>query len=193
MHEGWGSAVIETPQLDDDTFVERAARGDRNAFEELYRRHVGRIHSYLIYTTQTREDAEELTQEVFVQAWRKLGQFRRESTLGTWLMAIAVSTARMWYRRRSRRVREIAEGELRNGEIEIGGAKSDQTCRAADLLDLKRAIAALPRRARSVLVLHELQGYQHAEIARVMGIAVGTSKAQLSRARRLLAEALQDG
>jgi RNA polymerase sigma-70 factor (ECF subfamily) len=170
--------------------ITRTVAGERAAFEELYRSHVGRIYTYIAYCTPRREDAEELTQEVFVKAWRKINQYRGEASLGTWLMAIAVTTCRMWYRRRSSRIAPVGSDELESlgvtpGATDVGAAL------AAELLDLRAAIAELPRRARDVLILHELSGYRHREIAKIMGISEGTSKAQLHRARRLVREALK--
>ena len=170
---------------DNHSLVTRAAGGDHAAFESLYRRHLGKVFSYLVYSTPTIHDAEELTQDVFLTAWRKLSQFRRESRFTTWLMAIAVGTCRMWYRSNRRRVKPAGDADM---VLRLVSPLPDVS--TEELMDLRNAIAELPHRARSVLVLHELGGYRHEEVAFIMGITVGASKAQLNRAKRLLREVM---
>jgi RNA polymerase sigma-70 factor (ECF subfamily) len=171
------------PPLDDDApLVRRAAAGDAQAFERLYRKHVGRVHGAvwrLCGRNQAR--AEELTQDAFVRAWRKLADFRHESAFGTWLYRLAVNVALMDLR--SRGGHEDLEEPILDREFQepVG---SD---RRAELgMDLERLVATLPPRARAVLVLHDVEGWKHEEIAAELGMAVGSSKAQLHRARGLL-------
>lgn len=165
--------------LDNDLVV-RAAGGDTVAFEQLYRRHVRRVHGAiwrLVGGNQAR--AEELTQDAFVNAWKALPQFRFQSAFGTWLHRLAVNTALMHLRARSGgEDREVDDAPLEH--VAAGGP------RAGLGLDLERAVARLPPRARAVLVLHDVEGWKHNEIAVELGMAVGTSKAQLHRARTLL-------
>jgi RNA polymerase sigma-70 factor (ECF subfamily) len=163
------------------SLVTRAQRGEVAAFEELYRTHVGRVHSLCRRLVGDWHLAEELTQEVFVRAWRRLSSFRGDAAFGTWLHRIAVN--RVIEERRARARREGREDELDEtldypAAIGAGGPER--------ALDLERAIAALPPRARTVFVLHDVEGWAHGEIATAVGIAAGTSKAQLHRARRLL-------
>lgn len=170
------------PLVSDD-LVARARAGDRAAFEGLYRAHVGRVYALCLRMTADRVRAQELTQDTFVQAWRRLTTFRGESAFGTWLHRIAVHAMLGEKRtadRRERRVIPLAEPPSGRSEALDGLFE----------LDLERAIAALPPGARSVFVLHEIEGYAHEEIATMTGVAVGTSKAQLHRARRLLREGL---
>jgi len=178
------------PPLDDDALlVRRAAEGDTQAFERLYRKHVGRVHGAvwrLCGRNQAR--AEELTQDAFVRAWRKLADFRHESAFGTWLYRLAVNVALMDLR--SRGGHEDLEEPILDREFQepVG---SD---RRAELgLDLERLVAGLPPRARAVLVLHDVEGWKHEEIAAELGMAVGSSKAQLHRARGLLRARLEAG
>lgn len=166
--------------------VERAAAGDRLAFERLYRLHVGRVFATVkrLVGGQVAR-AEELTQDAFVRAWRKLPEFRFESAFGTWLYRLAVNTALMDLRSRSGA--EDLEDELDATAADVLPAPTSRT----DVrIDLGRAVAALPPRARAVLVLHDVEGWRHEEIGTELGIAIGTSKATLHRARRLLREEL---
>jgi len=165
--------------------VRRAQAGDSDAFAELYREHVGKVHALCLRLAGDAHDAADLTQDVFIRAWESLDSFRGESALGSWLHRLAVNAflgTRRASGRRERRVISVAEpGTLeRGGEVASPGTK----------LDLEQAIAGLPEGARMVFVLHDVEGYQHGEIAEMTGIASGTSKAQLFRARRLLREAL---
>lgn len=170
------------PLVSDD-LVARARAGDRAAFEGLYRAHVGRVYALCLRMTADRGHAEELTQDTFVQAWRRLATFRGESAFGTWLHRIAVHAMLGERRTSSRReARVIPLAEPPSGRSEAFDGLFE--------VDLERAIAALPPGARSVFVLHEIEGYAHDEIATMTGVAVGTSKAQLHRARRLLREGL---
>ena len=159
--------------------IRRAQSGDRSAFERLYRAHVGRI--FALCRRMQPGEAEELTQRVFVRAWEKLPAFRGRSAFGTWLHRLAVNVVlterRSAARREARVVLAEAPAPQPVGPLAAG-------------MDLERAIAGLPERARQVFVLHDIEGYRHAEIAALMGTAEGTAKAQLHRARRLLREAL---
>lgn len=165
--------------------VDRAIAGDVEAFEELYRQSVGRVHGLCLRMCGNRSQAEELTQEAFVRAWQKLPSFRGESAFSTWMHRLTVNVVLGHQRSAGRRqLREKAAGEEWYNE----GAVTHQRLGVA--MDLERAIAGLPKGARTVFVLHDMEGYKHSEIAQVAGMAVGTSKAQLSRARQLLRKAL---
>jgi RNA polymerase sigma-70 factor (ECF subfamily) len=165
--------------------VRRAAAGDPGAFAALYRAHAGRVYALCLRLEADAARAEELTQDVFVRAWEALPGFRGESAFGTWLHRLAVNVVLADRRaawRRERRVMAVEDPAAleRPGEADPALA-----------LDLEAAIAALPPGARAVFVLHDLEGYQHREIAAMTGIAEGTSKAQLFRARRLLRARLE--
>ena len=163
--------------------VRSAGRGDAIAFEALYRRHNGRVHGVILRLVGGHAGrAEDLTQEAFVRAWQALPSYRFESAFSTWLHRLAVNTALMELRsRRSRPQASDDEDALDNiGTPDSAGHVTALT------MDLERAVATLPPRARAVLVLHDVEGWKHEEIAAELGMAVGSSKAQLHRARGLL-------
>jgi RNA polymerase sigma factor (sigma-70 family) len=170
---------------DSARLVDRAIAGDVEAFEALYRQTVGRVHGLVLRMCGNRSEAEELTQEAFVRAWQKLPSFRGDSAFSTWMHRLTVNVVLGHQRSAGRRqLRETAAGEEWYSE---GGVTHQ---RLGVAMDLERAIAGLPKGARTVFVLHDVEGYKHTEIAEVAGMAVGTSKAQLSRARQLLRKAL---
>ena len=167
-----------------DSKLVRAARdGDMRAFEALYRRHVGRVHGVIARLVGGHgARAEDLAQEAFVRAWQALPAYRFESAFGTWLYRLAVNTALMELR--ARRSRPQMDGD-EDAFDAIGGVDSAGHVTALSI-DLERVVATLPPRARAVLVLHDVEGWKHEEIATELGMAVGSSKAQLHRARGLL-------
>ncbi|HXH63350.1 MAG TPA: sigma-70 family RNA polymerase sigma factor [Gemmatimonadales bacterium] len=166
--------------------VRRAQAGDQAAFEGVYRDHAARVYALCLRLTGSVSEAEERTQDVFVLAWRRLATFRGESAFATWLHRLTVNlvlTERRTARRREARVLPM--------EDPASLEHHDGSARPGERLDLERAIAALPTGAREVFVLFDIEGFTHEEIGRRCGIAVGTSKAQLFRARRLLRERLE--
>ncbi len=174
------------PATDVPALVRRATAGDTAAFEELYRAHVGRVHGAILRLVgMDRARAEELTQDAFVRAWQKLSSFRHESAFSTWLYRLGVNTALMDLR--GRRDEETVD----HAALELAAGGEVPFC-AAERGDLERAVSNLPPRARAVLVLHDVEGWKHEEISVELGMAVGSSKAQLHRARGLLRRALAD-
>jgi len=170
----------------DDALVARARAGDASAFEQLYQKYAGRIYGLCVRLTRSPVVAEDVTQEVFVQAWRKLSDYRGESAFPSWLHRIAVNAVLGVQRAQRRRdFRLAALGWLRGtGGTSSGG---DPALR----LDLDAGISRLPDSARNVLVLHDVEGYRHEEIAGMLGIAPGTCKARLHYARRKLRKELE--
>lgn len=169
----------------DGELVSAARAGDLQAFEALYRRHVGRTHALALRMTADPREAEEATQDVWVRAWERLGTFRDQSAFTTWIHRIAVNLILDRERRRStwtRRTRPLDHPGM------VRRARTPE--RTEDRLALEAALAALPEGARHMFVLHEIEGLKCREVAEVTGTAVGTVKAQLHRARRLLKEAL---
>ncbi len=156
-----------------------AAEGDSGAFERLYRRHVTRIYG-LARRMAGPDDADELTQDSFVRAWQKIAQFRGEAAFGSWLYRVAISVI-LGHRRRLAIDRERLAPEEWNREGEPSHERSSEIG-----MDFETAIERLPARARHVFVLHEVEGYKHREIGRMLKITTGTSKSQLHRARMLL-------
>jgi RNA polymerase sigma-70 factor (ECF subfamily) len=165
-----------------DLTLRRARKGDRRAFEQLYRDHVGQVYGLCLRMTGQPAEAEDCVQDAFIQAWRKLAQFRGDAAFGTWLHRIAVNAVL------ARRRRQKPEDPLEHAAEPVAAAESP-----ADQSDLEAAVAELPEGARHVFVLLAVYGYTHEEAGEMLGIAGGTCKAQLHRARRLLAERLSAG
>lgn len=161
-----------------------AAGGDRRAFERLYKANVGRVFSLCVRMVGDRVAAEELTQDVFVRAWEKITLFRGESAFSTWLHRLAVNVVLTARKSGSRHQAHITADE------DAVDALPAAPLAPGDRMDLERAIAKLPPGARRVFVLHDVEGYKHEEIAELLGVTSGGSKAQLHRARMLLREAL---
>ena len=174
----------------DHELVRAAGQGDTRAFEQLYRRHSRRVHAVVWRLAGGQvARAEDLVQEAFIRAWQALPAFRFESAFTTWLHRLAVNTALM-------EIRSRAGGEDREtDDSALEHLPSHDTAgqRMREQMDLERAVATLPERARAVLVLHDIEGWKHEEIATELGIAVGSSKAHLHRARSLLRARLGDG
>jgi RNA polymerase sigma-70 factor (ECF subfamily) len=166
--------------------LRRAQGGDPDAFEIIYRAHAPRVYALCLRMSGDGSDATALLQDVFVHAWEKLNTFRGESAFSTWLHRVAVNVVLMDRRAARRRPEETLDDD--DGEARVFIAR-----RAPDglRLDLEQSIAALPRMARQVLVLHDIEGYAHREIGTLLGIAEGTSKAHLFRAHQLLRAALE--
>jgi RNA polymerase sigma factor (sigma-70 family) len=181
------TTTAEVAAETDAALVRSAAAGDMLAFERLYRRHAGRVHGVITRLVGGQGvRAEDLTQEAFVRAWQALPAFRFESAFSTWLHRLAVNTALMELRSRRGQPR-FDEDEDALDDLGVADSAGQGTALS---LDLERAVATLPPRARAVLVLYDVEGWKHEEIAGELGMAVGSSKAQLHRARHLLRERL---
>lgn len=178
-----------TPAADADDeadLIRRARERDQQAFAQLYRRHVGRVHAICRRMSADLPRAEELTQTVFVKLWDKLGLFRGESAFASWLHRLTVNTVLTEFRTTRRREARVF------GTDDPAALETPATPPGPGLrLDLEQAIAALPPRARVIFVLHDVEGYTHEKIARLLELETGTTKAQLHRARQLLQEALR--
>jgi len=180
-------ATDEFRRAEEWRLVRQAQAGDMAAFEELYRRNVGRVFALCIRLSGDGALAEELAQDVFVRAWERLGTFRGESAFSSWLHPLTVNVALSERRARRRRTaRVMTTDDLTPFEKPARRSHGPEAG-----LDLEKALATLPPGARSVFVLHDVEGYRHQEIAELTGVAEGTSKAQLHRARRMLREALE--
>ena len=160
-------------------YVVRAAAGDVRAFEQLYRTHLPRVHGLVRRLTGGR-DADELTQDVFVRVWQKLGTFRGDSAFATWLHRLAVNVVIERFRADTARRQRLHDGEEIFETISAPSRPRDVT------LDFEAALEKLPGGAREIFVLHDVEGYKHHEIGTLLGISPGTSKAQLHRARMML-------
>ena len=176
--------VAEAVQSDETHWVQRAQRADSRAFESLYRMHVDKVYGLCLRMTGNTAEAEDCTQEAFIQAWTKLDKFRGESAFGTWLHRVAVNAVLGRMRKSKREHDRIqAVGDVAPAPVSIGDS--------SELRDLEDAVNLLPSGARHVFVLNAVYGYSHNETGSMLGIAVGTSKAQLHRAKRLLAQQLK--
>ena len=176
-----GSQERTAPQADPGAALRLAASGDSRAFRVLYERHVGRVYSLALRLTGESAAAEELTQDVFVRVWEALPSFEGRSAFTTWLHRLTVNTFLTGQRAGRRRERREAGASA----PEYAPIESPEL-----RMDLEQAIRGLPEACRTVFVLHDVEGWRHGEIADAVGIAEGTSKAHLFRARRLLREAL---
>jgi RNA polymerase sigma-70 factor, ECF subfamily len=173
------SPADSLPAVEPTTNVARAAAGDVRAFEELYRTHLPRVHSLVRRMTAGR-DADELTQDVFVRVWQKLGSFRGDSSFATWLHRLAVNVVIERFRTDQVRRARMHDGE---GIFDLLAAPAQ----TRDIgMDFEAALEKLPDGAREIFVLHDVEGYKHREIATLLEISAGTSKAQLHRARMML-------
>jgi RNA polymerase sigma-70 factor (ECF subfamily) len=162
--------------------VERCRRGEPGAFEELYRAHAGRLFSLACRMLGNPTDAEDLLQDIFLAAHRKLDSFRGESALGTWLYRLATNQILDHVRSRAARVGQITDG-LEDATVIADAGEHRLGDRAIGRIDLERALAQLPEGCRAAFVLHDVEGLEHREVAEVLGIAEGTSKSQVHKAR----------
>ncbi len=178
------AAVKQVVELDEARWIKRAKAADTRAFEALYRMHVDKVYGLCLRMTGNVSEAEDCVQEAFIQAWNKLKKFRGDSAFSTWLHRIAVNTV-LGRMRKSKRERDRiqAAAEVAPPPVVIDDDGS--------LRDLSAAVGRLPEGARHVFVLNAIYGYSHEEASNMLGIAVGTSKAQLHRARQMLARQLK--
>lgn len=165
-----------------------AQRGDAQAFERLYRAEVGRVYALALRLTGDRGRAEQLVQDAFIRAWRKLASFRGESALSTWLHRLTVNVFLLEARGEQRRVGREAEPP---DDAEFPGDRHDASADLASRIDLERGIALLPERTRAAFVLHDIQGYTHEEIGTMMAVTPSTVRVMVHRARRRLMEVLE--
>jgi len=178
-------AVAADQAVDESRWVQLAREADTSAFEKLYRANVDRVYGLCLRMTGNAAEAEDCAQEAFIQAWNKLDRFRGDSSFATWMHRVAVNVVLGRMRKSKReqdRIRAVSDVAPPARTIADDG----------ELRDLEQAINELPSGARHVFVLHAVYGYSHGETGDMLGIAEGTSKAQLNRARRLLAQQLDE-
>jgi RNA polymerase sigma-70 factor (ECF subfamily) len=185
------SSPLETSEYDLN-LARRIAEGDMQAFEELYSRYHRRVYTLCLRMTSNVAEAEDLAQEIFIHVYRKIGSFRGESAMMTWLHRVTVNKVLMHFRKNSvRRERTTSDGEAPEPAAKARETPSQSL--AVDRIALDRAIAQQPPGYRMAFILHDVEGYEHSEIARICGSAVGTSKSQLHKARKKLHELLRGG
>jgi RNA polymerase sigma-70 factor (ECF subfamily) len=175
------SAAVD-PAAPDLELCQLAAGGSIAAFEIVYQRYHRRTYSLCLRMTNSQTEAEDLTQEVFIQLFRKVGSFRGESAFSTWLHRLTVNQVLMHFRRRSFKNEKVSDdGEM--PEQTVHGTANPNRMPVVDRIALKNAIGELPNGYRNVFVLHDIEGYEHEEVARMLKISIGTSKSQLHKAR----------
>lgn len=175
-------APLSPARAADKVLVERCRSGDLSAFEEIYKAHAGKLFSVACRMLGNPADAEDLLQEIFLSAHRKLDGFRGEAALGTWLYRLATNHCLDYLRSRASRTEQVTDAlDDEAGLFEAGSrGLAEQT---VSKMDLERALARLPEGCRAAFVLHDVQGLEHKEVAEVLGIAEGTSKSQVHKAR----------
>ena len=182
--------TINVSSAKDFELTQAAAAGNMVAFEEIYQRHHRRVYSICLRMLQNATEAEDLTQDVFIQVYRKIGSFRGDSAFTTWLHRLTVNQVLMHFRKRNVKFEKTTE----EGETPIqivGGTENPRKMPVVDKIAIENAIAQLPNGYRNVFVLHDVEGYEHEEVAKILGCSVGTSKSQLHKARLKLRKLLQ--
>ncbi|HEX8495425.1 MAG TPA: RNA polymerase sigma factor [Pyrinomonadaceae bacterium] len=179
------AADTETSQTSDYALAQAASSGEMTAFEELYQRHNRRVYSLCLRMTQNVSEAEDLAQEVFIQLFRKIGSFRGESAFTTWLHRLTVNQVLMHFRKRSVKLEQTTEEGETPVQI-VTGTANPNSMPVVDRIALDKAVGQLPPGYRTVFLLHDVEGHEHEEIARMLGCSVGTSKSQLHKARMKL-------
>ena len=183
-------AEIDRPQGSDFELAQKAAAGDGLAFEELYRRHYRRVYALTLRMMGNPTEAEDMTQDVFLQLYNKIGMFRGESAFTTWLHRMTVNQVLMHFRKKSTRS-ELLTDEGETPVQIVQGTANPGTMPVIDRISLERALNDLPVGYRTVFVLHDVEGYEHYEVAEMLGIAEGTSKSQLHKARLKLRQLIK--
>lgn len=185
---------LQGDKLTEREAIERAKQGDAEAFEFLYDLHKRRVYSLCLRMTGNTAAAEDLTQEAFLQLFRKIGTFRGESAFSTWLHRMAVNVVLMQLRKKGLPVVPIDEPTEPDEEVTVRkepGAADERLAGSIDRLQLQRAVDELPPGYRTIFVLHDVEGYEHNEIAGMVGCSIGNSKSQLHKARLKLRELLR--
>jgi RNA polymerase sigma-70 factor, ECF subfamily len=182
--------LVSTVTATDFDLTQAAAKGDMAAFEELYQRHHRRVYSICLRMLQNAFEAEDLTQDVFIQLYRKVGSFRGDSAFTTWLHRMTVNQVLMHFRKRNVKYEKTTEEGETPDQIVTGTADPDRMP-IVDKIALENAIEQLPDGYKNVFVLHDVEGYEHEEVARILGCSVGTSKSQLHKARLKLRKLLK--
>jgi RNA polymerase sigma-70 factor, ECF subfamily len=174
--------------------IERAKRGDAEAFELLYEKHKRRVYSLCLRMTANTAEAEDLAQEAFLQLYRKIGTFRGESAFSTWLHRLAVNVVLMHLRKKNLplvSLEESTQGIDDESSKKDFGAEDVVLAGSIDRMQLQRAVESLPPGYRTIFVLHDVEGFEHNEIAKIAGCSVGNSKSQLHKARMKLRDLLK--
>lgn len=183
-------AGVEIAKATDFDLTQAASNGDMVAFEEIYQRHHRRVYSICLRMLQNVYEAEDLTQDVFIQLYRKVGSFRGDSAFTTWLHRMTVNQVLMHFRKRNVKYEKVTE-EGETPDQVVAGTGDPDRMRVVDKIALESAIDQLPDGYKNVFVLHDVEGFEHEEVARILGCSVGTSKSQLHKARLKLRKLLK--
>ncbi len=183
-------SIADVGKATDLQLARSAAHGDMGSFEELYKRHHRRVYSVCLRMLQNTSEAEDLTQDVFIQLYRKIGSFRGDSAFTTWLHRMTVNQVLMHFRKRTVKFEKTTEEGETPDQI-VTGTANPERMRIVDKIALDNAIEQLPDGYKNVFVLHDVQGFEHEEVARILGCSVGTSKSQLHKARLKLQKLLK--
>lgn len=184
------AAKLDVKTAKDFELTQAAANGNMIAFEEIYSRHHRRVYSICLRMLQNATEAEDLTQDVFIQLHRKIGSFRGDSAFTTWLHRLTVNQVLMHFRKRNVKFEKTTEEGETPVQI-VPGTENQSKMPVVDKIAIEHAIEQLPNGYRNVFVLHDVEGYEHEEVARILGCSVGTSKSQLHKARLKLRKLLQ--
>ncbi|MBV9241900.1 MAG: RNA polymerase sigma factor [Acidobacteria bacterium] len=182
--------LADVTKAKDLVLAQSAAGGDMASFEELYRRHHRRVYSICLRMLQNASEAEDLTQDVFIQLYRKIGSFRGDSAFTTWLHRMTVNQVLMHFRKGTVKFEKTTEEGETPDQI-VSGTANPEKMRIVDKIALDNAIAQLPEGYKNVFVLHDVEGFEHEEVAKILGCSVGTSKSQLHKARLKLQKLLK--
>lgn len=182
--------IADVAKATDLQLARSAAHGDMGAFEELYKRHHRRVYSVCLRMLQNTSEAEDLTQDVFIQLYRKIGSFRGDSAFTTWLHRMTVNQVLMHFRKRNVKFEKTTEEGETPDQI-VAGTANPERMRIVDKIALDSAIDQLPEGYKNVFVLHDVEGFEHEEVAKILGCSVGTSKSQLHKARLKLQKLLR--
>lgn len=186
------ATAARSADVPESDLIARCRRGDVDAFEEVYRRHAGRLFGLACRMLGSASDAEDLLQEIFLLAYRKLDGFKGESTLGTWLYRLGTNACLDYLRSRSSRMRRSTDSFDADDGPAMPATGVGGPALSVDRMDLERAIGKLPEGCRAAFLLHDVEGFEHQEVAAILGIAEGTSKSQVHKARMRLRGMLRE-
>jgi len=181
---------VDVTTLSDYDLTQASSKGDMVAFEEVYNRHHRRVYAICLRMLKNTNEAEDLTQDVFIQLHRKIGSFRGDSAFTTWLHRLTVNQVLMHFRKRTVKFEKTTEEGDTPVQV-VRGSEKPNKMPVVDKIAIQNAIKQLPNGYRNVFILHDMEGFEHEEVARILGCSVGTSKSQLHKARLKLRKLLK--
>lgn len=190
MQDSGTAAKPDVTELSDYELTQSSSKGDMVAFEEVYNRHHRRVYAICLRMLKNSNEAEDLTQDVFIQLHRKIGSFRGDSAFTTWLHRLTVNQVLMHFRKRTVKFEKTTEEGETPVQV-VRGSEKPAKMPVVDKIALDNAIKELPNGYKNVFILHDIEGFEHEEVARILGCSVGTSKSQLHKARLKLRKLLK--